>query len=51
MIGIQLPESKGMPLVYGLVYQSDNFIALWTWLYNIFWFLAQGQRLNGKVVG
>jgi H+-transporting ATPase len=27
--------------VYGLVYQSDNFIALWTWLYNIFWFLAQ----------
>jgi H+-transporting ATPase len=27
--------------VYGLVYQSDNYIALWTWLYNIFWFLAQ----------
>jgi H+-transporting ATPase len=30
----------GIP-VYGLVYQQDNYIGLWTWLYCIFWFLAQ----------
>jgi len=27
--------------VYGLIYQTHNYIALWTWCYNIFWFLAQ----------
>jgi H+-transporting ATPase len=27
--------------VYGLVYQNNNYIALWTWIYCLFVFFAQ----------
>eukprot|EP00667_Euglena_gracilis_P001290 EG_transcript_1290 len=48
LLALLWPQGKVDDIpVYGLVYQDDNFIALWTWIYCIIVFLIQDAMKVG----